>query len=230
MKALKYFIVIFIFLAITNRANCQFLETRQIVDVIAGPATLSGNENNMFFPSSLSYSGMNFNVAYGYKIKPRLEAGLAVGYLNFTSSDGDAGFAQVQASGASVFSVGPQVVVHSPFSETGMFNRFRFALAITPQYQYYSGERSLLIDNEVVPNNGSSNVASTVEMNPSSSGFGARLSPEVYCRFTQRVGLKIAYNAQYCNFESGYGGESLLSHSMLVGLMVTFGNYKQLFL
>lgn len=225
---MKY-IVILILLIITTSAKAQLFETRQIIDMTLGASSLTMDEKNMFFPSSGGQSGINIHAGYGYKITSFLEAGFSFGYLIFTGSSDNKAFVQLVKSEGSIFSVGPQVVLHSPFSEMGIFNRFRIGLAFSPQYRYFSGERSLIIDNEVIQTNNNDNIQPVIEMAGNSSSIGVKLSPEINYRLTQRVGLKVAHNMEYYNIDTGYNSDKLLSHSFLAGMIFTFGNYKLLY-
>lgn len=229
MKIKNKLILLLLLSLISGNSFCQLLETRNLLSVTAGVGTLKGNDNNLFFPSSLNHSGLNVDVGYRRKITSWLAGGLSLGYNRFSSPTISPGFAEVVTSGGTFITAGPQVIIHSPYKSLGILNRLRLGIAITPQFHYYSGERSLLIDNEVLPVNGGSTIQSNIVMDSNSLGFGAKLSPEINLRITQRFGLKLAYNLQLLNVFSGYDTEALVGNSFLAGMIFTFGHNKLVF-
>ena len=210
--------------------NAQLLETRHLISITTGYGTLNGNADNLFFPSSITHSGFNLDAGYSRKIKPWLAGGLSVGYYQFSSPTESPDFAEVVTTGGAFFTAGPKVIIHSSFKKIGLFNRLRLGIALTPQFHYYTGERFVLIDNEIFPVNTGDAIPPIIEMDESSSGFGAKITPEINYRISQRIGVKLSYNLQFLSVFSGFDRERMISHSFGGGLVFTFGNYKQIFL
>ena len=229
MESFRNILLGCILCAFTTSSFGQMLETRQLISVAAGYGTLKGGKNHIFFPSPLNQSGLNVDFSYEHKINSWWAAGLSLGYNHFTKPSGVHKLTEISTHGSEFLTVGPRVVFHSPHLPIGVFHRMRVGLALTPQFQYYSGERSLLINNEAIPDNENVFIHPTLEMNPKSSGFGAKLSPEMNYRISQRLGLKLTYNLQILNVNTGYNREQLTANSILGGLIFTFGNRKLLF-
>ncbi len=213
----------------TTGSFSQILETRQLISINAGNGTVTGNEDHLFFPSSINQKGLNVDLSYEHKINSYLAGGISIGYNHFARPNDQPGFAEINTYGSTFLTVGPRIVLHSPYKYSGLFNRIRIGLALTPQFHYYSGERSLNIDNEIILENGGETEQPTIEMNAKSSGFGAKVGPEINCRITQRVGLKLSYNLQLLSVYTGYEREQLVANSVVGGLIFTFGNKKSLF-
>ncbi|MCG8582482.1 MAG: hypothetical protein MI866_21330 [Bacteroidales bacterium] len=230
MKIFKNILLTFILCACSFSCFGQLLETRQLISFNSGYGVLNGVDDNLFFPSSVKQSGLSIDLSYGHKITPWLAGGVSIGYIQFASPDTNPGFAEIKTNSSTSFlTVGPQVILHSPFKSQGVFNRIRLGLAIVPQFHHYSGERSVKIDNVVIPANKDEMILSVIEMNKNSTGFGAKIGPEINYRITQRFGLRLAYNWQLLSVYSGYDREQLVANSVLGGLIFTFGNRKALF-
>jgi len=229
MKINKHILLGLMLFILPLKGFCQFLETHQLISINTGYGMLNGGEDNLFFPSSVNQSGLNIDLSYGHKITPWLAGGLSIGYCQFAGSNTNPGFAEIETDGSTFITAGPQIVLHSPYNSKGILNRIRMGLALIPQYHYYSGDRSLNVDNEVLPINDGVPIKPVIEMNSKSSGFGVKLSPEINCRITQRFGLRLAYNMQLLTVFTGFDQENMLSHSLTGGVLFTFGNSKQLF-
>ncbi|MBS2098280.1 hypothetical protein [Carboxylicivirga linearis] len=209
----------------------QLLETKHIIGITGGYGTLSGSgNNNMFFPDEVGLTGFNIDISYGHKMYSWLSGGAVLGYYQFSDPTLYTGFAQISSDGGKLISFGPQVNIHSPHKENGLLNSLRFGLAAAPQFHYYSGERMLLVDNEVIPLTEAEVIDAKFESTDSSSGFSYKLSPEINFRFSQRVGIKLAYHLQYSNIYTGYDSESTYLHSFMGGLIITLGNYRHIFM
>jgi hypothetical protein len=230
MKNFKLLLIFTSLIILQQHASGQLLETRHLVSVNVGYGTLNGQEGNLFFPEELSQSTLNVDLNYGRKIKNWLAGGLSFGYQQLSSPTSNPGFAQVNSSNGQFLTLGPQLVFHSPHKNTGVYNWLRLGCSITPQFHHYSGDRTLLIDNEVLPINESGSIRPEIDMESKSSGFGAKLSPEVNLRITQRLGFRLAYHLQFLDVYSGFDREPLINHSVLGGMILTLGNYKQFFL
>lgn len=228
MNNLKYIIIGLAFLILPLSCVGQFLETRQAVGFDVGYGVLNGNDDNLFFPSSANQSGLVVNFDYTHKVASWIAGGVSLGYNYFSSPHSSSDFARIRTFGSNFISVGPCLLLHSPFRTDGFFNRFSLGFTVTPQFHYYFGERSLHIDNEVYSVDGN-NIVPIIEMNSASSGFGVKLCPAMVCRITQRLGLQLSYQMQWLNVYTGFDKEHLVANSISGGVVYTFGNNKGLF-
>ena len=229
MKPINQLPLVFILLVISTNCFSQLLETRNTIGVSSGFGNLTGTGDNLFFPSNTSQSTFSVDINYGHRINTWLQGGLAFGYSKFAGSPSSPGFAQIVSNGGTFFSGGPMVVVHPPFKPSGWMNRIRIGLMISPQFYHYSGERSLIIDNEVYSSKSIKPIVPVLTMNGTSSGFATTLEPGLNYRITQRFGLKLAYNLQMLVLSTGYGHETVFSNSLSGGMVFTFGHSKSLF-
>ncbi|MCU4163657.1 hypothetical protein [Carboxylicivirga caseinilyticus] len=232
MNRIKILMLLFISTTFANYSNAQLLETRHQIGITAGYGTLSGisGSTNMFFPSEVNQTGFSFDFSYGHKIYSWLSGGAALGFYNFSEPSTRAGFAQILTDGGNLISVGPQLFVHSPHKEGGLMNRLRLGLSISPQMHLYSGSRSMLVDNEIIPFSETESLEPVYNMTDSSTGFSLKISPEANLRLSQRIGLKLSYNVQYFNIYTGYDNEGTYLNSLMGGLIITLGNYRHVFL
>ncbi|WP_157482607.1 hypothetical protein [Geofilum rubicundum] len=229
MEIFKKIVLVFVLSMLTVVCFGQLLETRQLLSINGGYGVLTGSENQLFFPSSVHQSGLKVEVSYEHKINPWLAGGVAMGYHHFLGPDSDHGFAEISTNGSAFLTVGPRLVLHSAYQSGGLYNRIRFGLALAPQFHFYSGERLLNIDNEIVPENREGTYRPVLEMNETSSGLGAKISPEMNYRLTQRLGLKLVYHFEFLSVYSGFEREQVAANSLMGGLIFTFGNRKSLF-
>lgn len=212
------------------KVDGQLLDANHTISVTAGYGNLSGHSDNLFFPSNINQSALNLNMTYGRKVMDWLSAGLVLNYTSFSEPSVSPGFAELVSEKGAIFSAGPQISFHTPHKVSGVWNWLKIALAVAPKYGYYSGERMLKIDNEIIPVRTTEVVVEPVlEMNETSSGFGFQVSPHISYRITQRFGVRLAYNLQFLNVYTGYDQEKILGQSFSAGLLFTFGNNKQLF-
>ncbi|MBI9062585.1 MAG: hypothetical protein JEZ14_11415 [Marinilabiliaceae bacterium] len=221
-------LTVFLFLVMVN-VEGQLLDANYTISVTAGYGNLSGQSDNLFFPSTITQPALNLNMAYGRKVMDWLSAGLVLDYTSLSEPSVSPGFAELVSEKGAVFSVGPQISLHSPHKVSGVWNWLKMALALAPKYNYYSGERMLKIDNEIIPVRTTEVVEPVLEMNETSSGFGFQVSPHISYRITQRVGLRLGYNFNVVWLNSGYTNESLFVNTVQGGLIVTLGNPKQVF-
>lgn len=229
MEVIRNILLGFLLCVCTTSSFSQMLETRQLISINAGYGTVTGSEDHLFFPSSINQKGVNVDLTYEHKINSYLAGGVSIGYNHFDRPNDQPGFAEINTNGSTFLTVGPRIVLHSLYKSSRLSNRIRIGLALIPQLHFYSGERSLNIDNEIILDNGGETEQPTIDMNAKSSGLGAKISPEVNCRITQRVGLKLSYNLQLLSVYTGYEREQLVVNSVVGGLIFTFGNKKSLF-
>lgn len=230
MKMIRLYLSVLLFLMVgVLSCKAQLLETRQSLSFNIGHVAFNGRADNYFFPATANQNGMLMELIYGQRILPWMIGGVSFAYNHLEAPYAQPGFSEVITEGSTLISVGPQFVVHSPFKISGVFNWLRMGLAVTPLYHYFSGDRTLLIDNEVIPVEGVEYVPPKFEMNAGHSGFGLQFSPELNYRITQRIGARIAYNMQLASMSTGYNREKILAQSFTAGLLFTFGNDKKLF-
>ncbi len=222
-----YFIIIFFCISITG--NAQLLKSKQLISVSAGYGNVSGKSDNLFFPSSAEQSGLNFNMDYNHKILSWFSAGVSIFYNKFSAFDMMPEFATVESQNESLFSLGPNLLIHTPFEKVGWRNAIQIGFGFSPNMHFYSGSRIMTVENDIISLEDGSRIEPVIEMNNKSAGFGLNLRPEVCYRITQRFGLKATYIMQFLNIDTGYGRENIIESSYLGGLVFYFGNSKQLF-
>ena len=207
----------------------QLLKTTQTINITAGIGKLNGNNDNLFFPSDASQSLNNFGISYERNVMEWLSVGAVLDYTSLSEPNSPALFAQLITNGESILSTGPLASIHTPFKVTGIFTWLRVGLGIAPKYYYYSGDRKLIIDNEVIPINEASIRTPQLEMKSAISGFCVQLRPQLYYRITQRFGLSMAYSINMLKLHTGFKNEPLRTGYFSAGMLVTFGREKQIF-
>nr|WP_321453752.1 hypothetical protein [uncultured Carboxylicivirga sp.] len=223
-------VLLFISAVFISNCTAQLLETRHIIGVTGGYGSLSGSgSDNMFFPSGVDQSGYSIDISYEHKVYSWLSGGAALGYYKFNDPSETGGFAQIVSNGGDLICIGPQVNMHSPFKSIGWLNRMRLGIALAPQIHFYSGERTVYIENVIVPLNLESPSKPVLYMTDSSRGFSLKISPEVYMRVSQRIGVKLSYMIQFSDIFTGYDNESVFTKSLMGGLIITLGNDRHIF-
>nr|WP_319401009.1 hypothetical protein [uncultured Carboxylicivirga sp.] len=223
-------VLLFISAVFISNCNAQLLETRHIISVTGGYGSLSGSgSDNMFFPSGVDQSGYNIDISYEHKVYSWLSGGATLGYYKFNDPSVTGGFAQIISNGGDFLCIGPQLNIHSPFKGFGWLNNMRLGIALAPQIHFYSGKRTVFIENVIVPLDLESVTKPVLQMTDSSRGFSFKISPEAYLRVSQRIGVKLSYMIQYSDMFTGYDNESVFTKSLMGGLIITLGNDRHIF-
>lgn len=218
-----------ILLSFTGNGYGQMLETKHLLSISSGLDHFKGKSDNIFFPSSNSLQALSWNFNYSRKALQWMSYGVDASYSSINDLVFISPLAQYQNSSENILSFGPLVTLHTPFYKMGYRNRILLGFMISPQYHFYSGNREIVINNEIQNLQGSAQYVPALVMEKKSNNLNIKFGPVFNYRITQRMGLQIAYNIQLLKIFSGYSNEQLIRQSLSGGFIFTFGYNKMPF-
>lgn len=189
---MKKLIILVLFVAVHLQAlKGQALDNRLDLSIGFGTGSFTGEKNysegsfvtTAFFPGFTSMTGLS--VEGSYKVKKFLSAGVTLSHKTGSDWQSD-GSHLYYNSRIGIISFAPCLLISTPYRETGLLNRFRFALRGAA---VVGNATSTIEDNRIVIVGGPAapDVSKDVY-------YGWEVGPSVQYRFTKPFGIYARYS------------------------------------